>query len=228
MTAIYRFQVRAVVGEQLFVNNLHFRTKELSDSPMSSGDMLLACTTLTDRWALQIVPFLHESYVLAFGDFTEVDGWYLWEDPDGIKPDRKRLILTRNRRYFPATTQQGLVTGDPLPNTIAAVVQLNTDRIGRRRRGRLKLGPYAESQNTGNEMTAGLHTSLNTGVNLMLADVTIAGMAGPLESVVFSPTSLLELAAPGDPYSHCTPIINGTVTYAWGTQRTRKFDTSAH
>lgn len=224
MSYIYRVQVRAQALGQIFLNNLWYRQQDGGDTPLSSGDLLLLTQNIGDRWGTQIVQDLPEAYSVVAYVGQAFSGWEYVPVPPGEEPTKKRLINTLNRLYIPAVTHVGLYVGEMLPFTVATTINLITDRAGRRRRGRIKLGPCAKAQSTGNQMTTSRYDELKDSMDNMILTTTVGGGAITMEPVVFSQTGLFEETAPGNIWGQAAPITNHVINLTWGTQRTRKYN----
>lgn len=224
MASIYQVVHQGGVGNQLVQNTSYWRTSVVGDSPLSPGDMATALQTLRTRYVNEIVDSLNASYSYNRSSMKEVTGWEEYNPPATPEKTLKRLTFGNLKFLIDVPSVAGGIAGDALPNTIAAVVNTQTGRVGRRRRGRMKLGPFSETQSTGNQMTTVLFDILQPGVTAYFANVTIAGLTGVLEAVVFSMTGLVQTPEPGNPYDHTTPITDAVLSLTWGTQRTRKYN----
>lgn len=223
MASIYRVQVRATAQSQAVVNNFHLRLTDPADGPLGSSQLTDILNVVNTRWAASIAPFLHTDYSVVSYVCSEITGFTSIEDPPQSGIFKKKLTIGFQRFITPTVPVAGEQTGDSLPLTVAAVAHLDTAFAGRRNRGRLKLGPYGELDNTGNQMNATLRDAIKNGVLSVMAHYAVAGIASGLDPVVFSQTSLFAGAAPGSPSDHTALVVGVTVPLTWGTQRTRKF-----
>jgi len=224
MTQIYRIQVRGRIEAQQCINNMHWRAKTVTDAPLSTAAMVDMVTKIGDRWGLNISPFLHQTYSVVAYVISEITGWENALDSQGQPTGEQKLTITRNRLYIPVTGHPGEQVGEALPNTVASSTSFKTDRFGRRRQGRMKISPHTEANSTGNQLTTTHRGIIDTGLGVVLADVTPVGAPGDLESVVFSQTGLFQEALPGDPWGQCAPITDIVTSLTWGSQRSRKYN----
>jgi len=227
MAEIYQFKVRgtATYSDQIFINSLWWKTRNKADSPLASADMALLASTLGGRWNTNMASFLNAGWLCQRYEVLEVAGYTEGEPVVPMERGPLSLTYTRGRLYLPSPAHVGVTVGDPLPSTVSGVCQLFTERHGRRGRGRLKLGPFTESDSSGDQMTTQKETAINNGIALMIADVTIAGLQDVVQCCVFSPTTLYEQTEPGDPWEAAIPVQQGLASLTWGVQRSRKYGT---
>lgn len=225
MTAVYRIKHQGAANGQRIINFSVWRTSVIGTSPLTQTEMGEALGIIGLRWQNNVLQLLSSTYQVDTHVMQEVIGYSV--EPDPNRPGEFLYKLTFEKQAeIPVTTSiTGAIPGDPLPNTVAGVIHLDTGLVGRRKRGRMKLGPFAETQNSGNQMTAGTASALDTQLNAYLASVSIAAGTKTLVNCVLSPTTLFGTQFPGDPYGSSFPTIGHTTALTWGTQRTRKYGT---
>lgn len=225
MTAIYEVKFKGAAFGQNVINSIWWRTKATSDAPLASGDMQLMASTLATRWMAQMAADFNAEYLLQRVEILEAVSAELVVPSDPNEPAAYKVVYSRGRLATLPANLNGAIVGEPLPLTIAAVCNLRTERYGRRRRGRIKLGPYSETYSDGNTIKATNLATIQGAAEQMFADVTIAGLSNAIESVVFSRIDLFSQASGYDPYQACTPITTVEVNPIWGIQRSRKYNT---
>lgn len=212
---------------QQFNNVAYWRAHPDIVDPMSDAYLQALCDELAGRYATWYAPLFNVGYAMIITRLREVLGYSL--QPLTVpEEDRKpRLTISRNKFKTPLGAVSGIVTGDPLPNTVAAVNHWDTGRYGRRRRGRWKLGPMSKSDASGNQMITATRTSLVSAAEAYRAPALVGSPIVQFDMVVFSQTGLFETAAPGEVWDHIALVENETIPLTFGTQRTRKYGVGA-
>jgi len=172
---------------------------------MASGDVYKVTCVFSNSISTKDLSFgFHiEQNALTMASVEDIGGavedWWSTGSGGGGQKSRhaNEIALQRVelRRIFPleATVQAfttglpiaGSETGDPLPANSAVIISLRCDQIGRRRRNRLYLPPYAEADSEGNisEATAQATWTDWDGLN---SDLTALTSSVPM--TVWSPT----------------------------------------
>lgn len=218
----------AVIQEldgQPIVNVLHWRQDESDANPFGAPEINLLCAQFWTDWVTNLAPNL--SVALSFLRIEAVSlgasVGYPLGDPD---PTSWRCPPNLIGGYTPGAAVPGDLTGDYLPRLTTATASKNTGLAARTRRGSLHLAGLAESSTTGDRFTSGWLTDVNNVLNLVLIGVqTIVsgGVTFNFQPVVFSPTLINRLEAPGFAARGSSfRIISQTLNSKVGTMKHRK------
>lgn len=180
-------------------------------------------TEIAGRYRTAIVPNLHDDYGYSRSVLHEINGYVNEEYPAGSGKFRNRLTISRTALSTTGAGTPGQVALEALPYTVSAVCHWLTGRYGRRRRGRMKIGPLGESQSSGNQLTVTARSDLDADCNTYRAAAVVGSPFIQFDMVVFSPTSLFELPAPGNPRDHSAYVNNQLVVSTLGVQYSRKY-----
>jgi len=219
------FQVThtGVASGQQFNNIAYWRTLNDEATYQSEAGLQAICDHLHGLYTTWFPPLFHESYLYLITRLREVVGKEVANPGAPAEEQYYKLSISRQKFKTPAGAIPGIATGDAMPNYVSAVCHWDTGRYGRRRRGRWKLGPWAESHNTGNQMTTTLHGNLISAAEAYRPPQAILAIPLEVRMVVFSQTSLFETESTGIPRDYSAEVENQTIPFTWGTQRTRKF-----
>jgi hypothetical protein len=183
-------------------------------------------TDVAGKYRTQILPNLSDDVFYQRSVLHEINGYINEEYPVGSGKYRNRLTIGRVALNTTGVNTQGQVTGDALPYTVSAVCHWLTGRYGRRRRGRMKIGPLGEAQSSGNQLTTIANTSITSGCNAYRMASVVGSPFIQFDMVVFSPTSLFALPGPGNPRDHTAYVNNELVVPTLGVQYSRKYQPS--
>lgn len=157
LTEVYEIQITGLVGltgggSKRVANVFHY-THYTTGTPASKASIL--SFFLTNVWN-QIGPLLSVDYV---GESSAIR----------IMDDPKDQFLAG------AAPDSGAVTGDRLPNDMAAVFLLRTAQRGRNFRGSKHFGPIAESATTKDELSTAAVTAWGAVATALGATMTVSG-----------------------------------------------------
>lgn len=220
--SVFRVAHEGLMLGQQIVNTSHWEVVGGGVGIVPLAEFNAFVAAVADRWLGTWVPLLRPDYVYQKTTVLEIDGQQAIAPPPQPPRPLRRLLYGERREDFSGTgTQGGGPAGDNLPMTTSGVVHWFTSFAGRRFRGRMKVGPFAEGQSTGDQMTLGTSVAMNASANGYRA-IFVQGTT-QFEMVVFSRRQYFSTAITDPPNFGGFHVISHAVPLTWGVQRSRKF-----
>jgi len=210
---------------QIMACTMHFRTVLNDASEITLVRFNEFMTAAHNWWVNVMMPNLNAEYTYFATAMSEISGFTVGDGE--TEPEWDEVNLTFGQVGLD-TSDLGVaatIMGDPLPTTVAAVINMNTGLAGRRNRGRMKLGGLSEADNASFAlMGAVTQAALQADFTTLIDDGLIS--ATPSNSqmvpVVFSKRKLHFLALGQPPRLASEQITEAVVTQNWGQQRSRR------
>jgi len=223
--SVYRVIWRGTQFGQVISNVMHFRTVLDDNTEISLTRFNEFLASANAWWVGTMMPNLHESYVMGSTGMVELAGFTVGEDEEQPPWEVVNLTFGAQGLNNDDLGTAGAQAGDPLPTTVAAVINMLTGLAGRRNRGRFKLGSLSEPDNAsfglmGAVTLDALQTDFTTLIDAGITSTT--GGSQQMVPVVFSLRKLHDMLTTDKMRLASERITFAQVSQNWGQQRSRR------
>lgn len=199
------------------VNTTCWARVDATGAPFTDAGTRVMTQKIAEAWRLQVVPQLSAGYTYDRTVGKEVLSWTTGAG------GAKILQFGENWEDVIGSGIAGGVAGEHLPSLVAGTVALSSGFTSRSTKGRIRLGPLAESQSQGNSLTPAAQTAIGTAMGLYLAPFLSApDVPGDVAPVVMSRKRLFSAASGTPPYDFSYFVTDYTVRAILGYLKSRK------
>lgn len=220
--SVFQVVTLQVQAGQTVANVLHYKTVLDDNSTLPTNFMSQFAIQMGTLWNSQIRPMVTAQLQHFRVEVTEITAWQVVAQP-GTPSNRVVLILGDRARDETFLGTPGAIAGDPLPTTVAAVVDLRTLLAGRRNRGRVKQGGLLEVDNgPDGRVTPTARGVIDTAWENYRQILIPSTPVLQVNLSVFSKTKLLTQAPGTNIRLAAEAVAVAKATAIWGQQRTRR------